>query len=393
MSERWDAIVVGAGPAGTTAARLLAQRGRRVLILEKRGMPRDKACGDGLIPDALQFLRGSGLYQRVAAAGCVSRRVRIFSPRRFNFALQGEFLCVPRIALDTILLDAAVEAGAELRVGTVRTIRIRGPLHAEVYLGPADSVLSSRVVILATGADVHLAKGLGLVERERESAVAFRGYLDAIEPLDELIVSFDRSITPGYAWVFPGANGRCNVGCGVFHGSTPHMVPDFRAMLSDFLSGFPPAVRHFGRNAASRVQGARGARIRCNLSGVAPTDNLAVLVTGESIGTTFALTGEGIGKAMESAAVAAEVAAAAILTDDAAALCRYVELLSDRLRPKYASYKTAERWLTTNWVNDLLSWRVARSPFLRRSLSGILDESIDPATVFSPIGVVRAMLT
>ena len=63
----WDAVVVGAGPAGATAARQLARQGHRVMLLDSRAFPREKVCGHALLADALACLERVGLLDEVAA--------------------------------------------------------------------------------------------------------------------------------------------------------------------------------------------------------------------------------------------------------------------------------------------------------------------------------------
>ncbi len=72
--DGWDVVVAGAGPAGATAALHLARRGRRVLLADRHPFPREKVCGDGLIPDALRALERAGLLPRGPPRGPRGRR-------------------------------------------------------------------------------------------------------------------------------------------------------------------------------------------------------------------------------------------------------------------------------------------------------------------------------
>ncbi len=66
MADRYDVLVIGGGPSGTSAAYWLAQQGRRVLVVEKKRFPREKTCGDGLTPRAVRELHGMGLAEPLA---------------------------------------------------------------------------------------------------------------------------------------------------------------------------------------------------------------------------------------------------------------------------------------------------------------------------------------
>lgn len=94
--EGWTAIVVGGGPAGSTAALHLAGAGCRVLMIERAEYPRAKACGDLLIPDTLAALRRGGLYDRVAVEARPVDRALVSSPSRIEWSIPGEFLLLGR---------------------------------------------------------------------------------------------------------------------------------------------------------------------------------------------------------------------------------------------------------------------------------------------------------
>src|SRR5262245_9935801 len=116
ISERpWDVVVAGAGPAGSTAARLLAESGHHVLLLDRRPFPREKVCGDALIPDALAALTRAGLLDRVLACGRSVATMEAVSASGIAFALPVRCVTIRRLDLDAILVDAAVAAGATFR--------------------------------------------------------------------------------------------------------------------------------------------------------------------------------------------------------------------------------------------------------------------------------------
>lgn len=382
--QHWDSVVIGAGPAGCAAAWHLANRGRRVLLIERARPPRDKTCGDGLISDSLRALGAMGLIDQVRRAGHAVDRVRIYSPARIVFDLPGDFLTLRRRELDTILLRAAIERGAELTIGAAAAVE-QDAERAAVSLSNGVCVAAEYVVV-ATGADVSLLrKGA----EGKPSAVALRTYVHAPDAgIDSLVVSFDRSILPGYAWIFPVGDGYYNVGCGVFYrddGVKPSV--NLRELLRVFLREFPPA-RRLGVDELPHLD---GARLRCGLAGAAHVHDRRVVAVGEAIGTTFSFTGEGIGKAMETGALAAEHLAAA-LDGDASALGRLRGRIERELAPRYLGYDVAQRWLAHAWLADLLARRVRRSSRLRERVTGILNETVDPRTVFSLRGLVPALL-
>lgn len=394
----WDAIVVGAGPAGALAARRLAAAGHRVLLLDRRQFPRDKACGDALIPDAQACLARNGLLERVRALAWKGEAGELYSPSRARLEVECPALTVPRRVLDATLAAAAVESGARFALGAVDDVRDEGAGGVALHVAGRAAPLRARVGILATGAHVGLLERTGLLDRPRASAVAIRCYLRSSHRVDRLVISFDRSILPGYAWIFPvGDEGdgtwRYNVGCGVVLTGGDEVGPQhaLRAMLDRFLAEFPVA-RALAAGQVGR-EPTRGALLRTGLTGARPWGGGALLAAGEAIGATFPLTGEGIGKAMETAELAADAAHAALTTGSTARLAAYPEALARTLRPRYRGYEVAERWIGRPWLADLVLRRAARRPHVREALTGILHERVDPARVFSLRGLTRALVT
>src|SRR2546430_13156132 len=117
MSDRYDVLVVGGGPSGAAAAYWLAQQGRRVLVVEKKRFPREKACGDGLTPGAVRELHDMGLadpladYQRYDGLRSIAHGVtlELAWPDHPDFPSYG--YVIRRRDLDEMVAGQAVKAG------------------------------------------------------------------------------------------------------------------------------------------------------------------------------------------------------------------------------------------------------------------------------------------
>ena len=112
MSIRFDVVIIGAGPAGSSAAYFLARAGVKVLLLDKATFPRDKTCGDGLVPRALPILAEMGVLNSIAAHGWKLNHLEIFAPsgRSVHFDIPplphapNHAIVMPRLELDNLLL-------------------------------------------------------------------------------------------------------------------------------------------------------------------------------------------------------------------------------------------------------------------------------------------------
>jgi geranylgeranyl reductase family protein len=391
---RVDALVIGAGPAGSAAAITLARAGRDVLMVDRCAFPRDKVCGDALIPDALEALDRLGLRERVARRSRVLDGVRVYAPGGEFVDVKGECACLPRATFDELLRSAAVNAGARF----VPQVDVRGPLLDGGRVIGAD--LGARnvradVTLLATGAAAEPLKRFGVCHRVMPSATAARVYVrtgDAFaRQARHLCVSYDAAICPGYGWIFPGPDATFNVGVGFFYDGKADLKvrlyerkPNIRELLHRFLDTFPPArdvMRH-----AIDVTELKGAPLRTALCGSA-LSRPGLLVLGEAAGLTYSFSGEGIGKALESGIIAAE----AILDGESAET--YAARIRAVFSARFRAYKLAQDWLARPMLANFLTRRARRSPFVRQELSAVFQERADPRRLFSAAGMLRSFVS
>jgi geranylgeranyl reductase family protein len=331
--EHWDVVVVGGGPAGAAcaAAARRAAPGARVLVLDRADFPRDKVCGDGIAPEALDVLAGLGLDAGALTAGYARvPRLRLRSPggATVERAMHRPAAVVPRAVFDDRLLRAALASGAELRRHAVRRITVHHE-HVEV-----DGSFTAGVVVGADGAESAVRRALGVAPNGGgELAIAIRGYAPVPAGAEGVqVVTTTEQRWPAYAWSFPLGNGRANVGYGelVSKGVT-------RAGLLAGLERLLPGV-----------EAAEFRAHRLPLSTGRPRQpDGRVLLAGDAASLINPLTGEGIFYAVLSGALAG---AAAVRGGDAGRV--YRRALQHRLgrHLKHSSTASwASRW---PWVMD-----------------------------------------
>jgi geranylgeranyl reductase family protein len=229
----WDLVVIGAGPAGAAAA-LEARRLRpdaSVLLVDKAAFPRDKACGDGLGPHAVDELAAMGAGGVLAGYPPI-RGLRLRSPRGLEVAgdpARPNYV-VPRAVLDARLVEAALAAGAGYRRSRVRGLEQRDGLVV------VDGELAARVVVGADGANSTVRRLLGAPPNpDRAMAIAVRGYAPAPAGRPEQLIAWVAEGWPAYVWSFPTGTGVANVGYGLlrsrFHGDRAELHRRLHALL------------------------------------------------------------------------------------------------------------------------------------------------------------------
>ena len=296
MQQTWDVVVVGAGPAGTAAAMsaLRTRPGARVLLLDRADFPRDKACGDGIAPQALDELARMGAAD-VLADRVPVRRLRIVAPGGGQVAttLERPDHVVPRTLFDARLVEAAVCRGAVLQRRTVRRLDVRAD---EVVL---DDEVRARVVVGADGANGVVRRAVGAGRQpDTAMAVAVRGYAAAPPGEPEQRIVMTARDWPAYAWSFAAGDGTANVGFGMLLPSLRAAPRGGRAELHGRLEELLPGVR------AERL-----VSHHLPLSSVRPPLRPGrVLLAGDALSLINPLTGEGIFYALLSGRLAGAAA-------------------------------------------------------------------------------------
>jgi geranylgeranyl reductase family protein len=286
--ERFDVAVVGAGPAGSTAAYRLSRAHARVLLIDKARFPRDKPCGGGLTMRAVRQLPVS--VEQVVEDRVTSVRCRLkYGPVMERLSERPLCLMTQRRRLDEFLVAQAVEAGATFRDGvrvsveSDRQVRVDGqPVHVDTVVG-------------ADGANGITAKSLGL-GGAIVNGVALEGNLP-YERLPEgtwrgVLVLELATVGGGYGWIFPKGD-HVNVGVGGWGWEGPRLRGHLRVLCEQY------GVR------VDELSNLRGHRLPMRRPGTVFAGGRALLV-GDAAGLIDPVSGDGMYEGFVSARLAAE---------------------------------------------------------------------------------------
>ena len=385
-----DVVVVGAGPAGSAAAILLAERGSSVTLLDKAAFPRPKICGEYLSPEAARVLDRLGVLKAVDAAGAQPLSgMRIIAPD--GTVLDGTYptsgpwrgyrdhaLAIRREVFDRILLERARALPVDVRERhRVTGLLVEGGLVRGVKAESADGApveLRSRLVVGADGRASVVAHALGLVRPHRLQRLALIQHVSGIEGLgDRGEIYVD---PPDYSILNPVAAGIVNLSLVV---PLAHAKP-FSSRLETFMEARLRQLRHVpARLAGMKAEGPVMAMGPLAYRVGEPRVG-GVLLAGDAAGFYDPFTGEGLYTALRSAELLAEVAHPALSTGDVSA-----DALAPYARAKRAAF--ADKARVTRALQFIIAHRrlangaarfLQRRPALLSMLMGVIGDFVPP---------------
>ncbi len=301
--------MVGAGPAGATAAAILGYAGAKVALIDKATFPRDKACGDLIGPRAVALSQDLGV--RFSARPRLVSDMILVGPKGNELVLPAEAgISYPGVGwlmsrrdFDLALFDHAIAAGAEFIGERLEKVSDQERRYS-LKLSNGSSLICD-ALIGADGAISQVARDLALVdETQARYGFAIRAYVEAevSTPVISLIGDAKMGLFPGYGWLFADLDGFCNVGVGV------GVLADRRrgARATAALPGYLELLQQQGRLGKGEIALTRklGGWLKMGSTGVDPARGRALLV-GDAAGLVNPLQGEGIFAAMDSGRAAA----------------------------------------------------------------------------------------
>jgi flavin-dependent dehydrogenase len=374
----FDVIVVGAGPAGSVAATILARGGARVLLVDRAAFPRDKLCGDTINPGTLDILHRLELDARLASGALPLDGMLVTGERgvrvRCTYGDGIHALALPRRELDFLLVQGAIAAGARFE----QQVLVRGPLVEQtgrrvrvrglIFAGPdgRDVRVPAPLVIAADGRESRIAKALGLSRhpsRPRRWAVGmyYEGVGD-VQPFGEMHVRRGH-----YLGVAPLPSGLTNVCLVTAHREGLH---DPAAVVRDVIRADSHLRDRFGAARVATPPSVLGPlAVDTSAAGVP-----GLLLAGDAAGFIDPMTGDGLRFAIRGAELAARFALASLAGRVRAPHAKLARARDREFGGKWR-FNRSVRWLVSRGLAvELAGLVTAAAPWmLRRAIAYAAD--------------------
>jgi geranylgeranyl reductase family protein len=394
-----DIIVVGGGPAGSVTAALLAERGHRVLLLDKARFPRHKACSEYVNAAGARLLGDLGLERELDALGAHRMEAMlIHAPGGGRFLADfasaepgGTALGLSRFRLDSLLLDRARAAGVEVREGAhVRNVVVADSrvLGVEATIEGGRETLRAPLTVGADGRYGIVARALALEHPlrwpRRTGLIAHYRGVAGLDRWGEMHV-----YQGGYVGLAPLEDGLTNVAFVAASAAVADRDEPLDTFFARGLHGIPEVASKLA--GAERVGGIRGVGPMAHRARRVAGDGF--LLVGDAASFLDPFTGDGIYEALRGAHLAAPIADAALRSGDVSA-GQLAPYRAARRRAFWARHRVA--WLVQGFISspvlmDYATARLARRQTPSTTLSGVLGGLRPAHEALSPLFLARLL--
>jgi geranylgeranyl reductase family protein len=318
----YDVVVVGGGPAGSTTAKIVAEKGFKVLVLEKYTLDREKPCAGAITNRVIEHFR---IPEEAIARKCTGIFLCGPKNRTVVFGKHGKIRLVMRSVFDKVLCEMAMDKGAEFFENSLviePRIKKRKVIGVTARIKGKTKTIKAKLVIGADGTPSTIAKKLQLYSGKRNTlGFCFQYQMQLSNELIEQKIGSNveayygsQWIPYGYTWIFP-KNNVVTVGCVTGLDVIQQRKIKIKQYLDNFIKKHPVASK--------KLEGAKILRCQAHLIGYPGVlkENVAegCLIVGDASGTVSRWTSEGIWYSMKSGEAAGITAAETLEKGDVSA--------------------------------------------------------------------------
>lgn len=314
----FDALIVGAGPAGSLAAELLAQGGAKVALFDGRPDGEPKPCGGGVTAKALK-----AWPQLLKAVGRTIDELDLYSPsgRRLHLKLDEPFAIYSRLAFDSYLRERAIDAGAKVFNEKLSIRKAKRTEKGWTFKTELNEEISGRILVGADGANSGIGKKLAgaLPPSDMEVAFGYRAPMPATGDAPTVVAFLPKWV--GYAWAFPRPD-HISFGIATTQDAFEHQPLDdllWEFMIGYYIQSNGDALKFWSKQKSAESENIRkglqqtAERYAARIPGLADKTwetrkvcGVDWALLGDAAGFADPVTGEGIYYALRSAQLFAD---------------------------------------------------------------------------------------
>ncbi|MCX2741433.1 NAD(P)/FAD-dependent oxidoreductase [Pontibacter anaerobius] len=392
--HKTDICILGAGPAGATAALHLANKGIPSLLLDKASFPRDKVCGDALSGKVVNELRriAPDLPEQLGQQqeALPSWGIHFISPGGHKLSVPFKYNYNPgqdipagyiskRIHFDNFLIEQ-VRLRPEIALWeNVDVAKYeREPEGGFILSGKqGEPLVQAKLLLVANGAQSGFTRHVAGLEQEPEHYCAgLRAYYKGVEGMDAdgfIELHFFKDFLPGYFWIFPLPDGHANVGVGMLSSAVSRKKVNLKKEMQLMIASHPELQKRFAK--AELVDDIRGFGLPLgSRKRVISGDNYMLL--GDAGALIDPFTGEGISNAMISGRWAAEQAEKCLQQQEFSArfMQGYDKAVYNRLWKELKLSRQMQKLLNYPWLFDKVASKASKNQALAETISCMFND-------------------
>ncbi len=412
MDSKFDVIVVGAGPSGSTCASFLAKGNARVLLLDKAVFPRDKTCGDAISGKSLKVLRELGWEKGVEKLehGKVfgitfsspnGTTIKIPFPKKAekgSYAAEGgKGYALKREVYDNFLFQNTKKLCSTIEGFTVTDLlkdgkRVFGVKGTDSKGNQKE--FKAKIIVGADGSTSTVATKLGLNKIDvNHHITALRLYYKGVKNCDEKIeIHFINSMLPGYFWIFPIGNNLVNVGAGIITKDLKNKKINLQKSMFNAIEKDELFKERFKN--AEKVSEVKGWTLPLGSTHRKAHGNGFVLL-GDAASLIDPFSGEGVGNAMTSAKFASQTILKALKEKNYSAefLKEYEENLWNEIGQELKTSYLLQRIGRIKFLLNFIIGKAERKKEVQEVISGMLANEESKKEFVSPWFYLKLLFT